>query len=174
MQPMKKAMAILVVMLILFQGAGMFFLLKLQQTAAVISMDGRLKKGVDDDELTRFVFHRHMPKEVSWVHEREFIYGGNMYDVVNLTQRGDSVYIACVHDHKETKLLKKLLRIVKPLKSQPSTAASNYSPPAYNWFCDNLLILPDDNFFLTILLPFADPFSLVAFQPSVAAPPPKV
>ena len=171
---MKKATTILLVMLILFQGAGMFFLLKLQQTAAAMSMDERINKGVDDDELTRFVFHRQMPKEVSWVHEREFIYGGNMYDVVNLTQRGDSVYIACVHDHKETKLLKKLIRIVKPLKAHPSTAAPNFSPLEYNWFCDNLLILPDDNFFLLILLPIVDPFRLVAFQPSVAAPPPKV
>ncbi|MCK9270201.1 MAG: hypothetical protein WC271_00425 [Bacteroidales bacterium] len=171
---MKKTAAILLVMLILSQGAGMFFLLKLQQSAARMNMKERLKKGVDDSELTHFVFHRNMPKTVSWVHEREFVYGGEMYDVVRQVSKGDSVFIACVHDHRETKLVKQLLKIVNPKKSDPVAAANNHFRPAYNWFCNDSSKPIDGRLFLVVLLPRTDPFSLITFQPSPAAPPPKV
>lgn len=171
---MKKTAAILLVMLILSQGAGMFFLLKLQQSAARMDMKERLKRGVDDSELTHFVFHRNTPKEVSWVHEREFMYGGEMYDVVRQASKGDSVFIACVHDHRETKLVKQLLKIVNPEKSHPVAAANYHIRPAYNWFCNDLSVPMKSNFCLLQLLPRADSFSLKTFQPSVAAPPPKV
>ncbi len=171
---MKKATAILFVMLILSQGAGMFFLLKLQQSAARANMKERLKKGVDDSELAHFVFHRNMPKEVSWVHAREFMYGGEMYDVVRQVTKGDSVHIACVHDHHETKLVKKLLKIVNPEKSYPAAAANNQLRPAYNWFCNDLSKPIADSFSLRVLLSSTDPFSLITFQPAIAAPPPKV
>lgn len=171
---MKKTAAILLVMLILSQGAGMFFMLKLRQSAARMNMKERLKKGVDDSELTHFVFHRDMPKEVSWVHEREFIYGGEMYDVVRKMSKGDSVFIACVHDHRETKLVKQLLKIVNPKKSYPAAAAHNQFRLAYNWFCNTPSKPIDSRFFLVVLLPRTDPFSLITFQPSPTAPPPKV
>jgi hypothetical protein len=114
-----------------------------------------------------------MPKEVSWVHEREFIYGGEMYDVVRKMSKGDSVFIACVHDHRETKLVKQLLKIVNPKKSHPA-AAHNQFRLAYNWFCNTPSKPIDSRFFLVVLLPRTDPFSLITFQPSPTAPPPKV
>jgi hypothetical protein len=170
---MRKVAAIFLVMLILSQGAGMFFLLKLQQSAARMDMKERLKKGVDENALTHFIFHRNMPKEVHWVHEREFMYAGKMYDVVNQIQKGDSVHIACVHDQRETKLVKQLLKIVNPEKSHPAAAAHNNFRPAYNWFCNDPANSIGNNFCFVIKLSLTDNFRLKTFQPPIAAPPPK-
>jgi hypothetical protein len=38
----------------------------------------------------------------------EFEYRGEMYDVVQLTIKSDSVYFECIHDSKETKIKKNL------------------------------------------------------------------
>lgn len=139
-----------------------------------MKMEERLRKGADEAELIHFVFHRNTPKEVRWVHEREFVYGGKMYDVVRQVIQGDSVYIACVHDHRETLLMKHLLKIVNPGKSHPAATPQINSRLAYNWFCNDLSQPFARNIFYLVLLPDADRFSIITFQPSTVSPPPKV
>jgi hypothetical protein len=171
---MKKVASILLLFLILSPGAGMFLLIKLQQSGARMKMEERLRKGADEAELKHFVFHRNTPKEVRWIHEREFVYGSKMYDVVRQVIQGDSVYIACVYDHRETLLMKHLLKIINPVKSHPATTAQVNTRLAYNWFCNDLSQSPADNTYYLVLLPDIDRFSIISFQTSTVSPPPKV
>ena len=39
-----------------------------------------------------------------WEHDREFEYRGQLYDVISVTERGDSVWYECFHDRAETEL----------------------------------------------------------------------
>jgi hypothetical protein len=65
----------------------------------------RMAAGLSDEQLTRLVFaKKDLQTALRWEHEREFEYGGEMYDVVRREERGDSVALFCWHDREETVL----------------------------------------------------------------------
>lgn len=44
-------------------------------------------------------------KQLHFIHSKEFVYNGNMYDVIRIAKVGARVYIRCIIDHKEKAFL---------------------------------------------------------------------
>lgn len=56
------------------------------------------------DELVVLAFSRRDAALLEWEHEREFVYQGQWYDVVERTERSDSLLLRCRPDGAETRL----------------------------------------------------------------------
>ena len=55
---------------------------------------------------------------LKWKHAGEFEYDGQMYDIVEKHQEGDTSFYHCYKDHKETRLNKKIDRLVSSAMGQ--------------------------------------------------------
>lgn len=65
--------------------------------------------GIDKSELVFFKFSKSETETVlNWKHSKEFSYQGEMYDIVEKKNEGDSIAYWCWWDHQETALNKKL------------------------------------------------------------------
>lgn len=69
-------------------------------------------KGLDEDELITFTFsEEQVENDLEWEHSKEFMYKGNMYDIVT-SQVIEGMYVyTCWLDQKETKLNKQLAHL---------------------------------------------------------------
>ncbi len=65
--------------------------------------------GLDKEELVLLKFTAKESKtELRWEHSREFEYKGQMYDIVEKSIQGGTIFYWCWWDHEETKLNKQL------------------------------------------------------------------
>lgn len=72
-----------------------------------------LREGIQDSELVLLTFSVSETKtKLRWEHEREFEYRGQMYDLVEMTTKGDSVSYLCYWDKEETRLNHKLEQLI--------------------------------------------------------------
>lgn len=62
---------------------------------------------LDDLVLLRFSIAESQEK-LKWKHEKEFEFEGEMYDIVERENRGDSLFFWCWWDHEETQLNRQL------------------------------------------------------------------
>jgi len=89
--------------------AGTYIILKNQKKIIRKEVKRNIIKGIDQEQLVLLKFHK---KEIfnllRWEHSKEFEYNGEMYDIVNTENKGDSVYYYCWWDYKETALNKEL------------------------------------------------------------------
>lgn len=66
------------------------------------------KSGLSDrDDLVLLKFDKKSFRKLRWEKEDEFEYEGQMYDVLESEEKGDSVFYRCFRDNKETKLIKR-------------------------------------------------------------------
>ncbi len=73
----------------------------------------KLIQGLDKSELTHFTFSKsQIETELDWEHDREFEYKGEMYDVIERHEKGDSIEFLCWHDRAETELNQRLRMLV--------------------------------------------------------------
>ena len=73
----------------------------------------QMMEGIDKEELVLLKFSKEEKKtKLKWEHSKEFEYKGQMYDIVEKTVKQDSVYYWCWLDYQETKLNKKLDKLV--------------------------------------------------------------
>lgn len=63
--------------------------------------------------------------KLKWKHSREFGYNDQMYDIVETIDKGDSVFYYCWWDHKETKLNKKLSKLLSYVLGHDSKNQDN-------------------------------------------------
>lgn len=62
---------------------------------------------------------------LTWEHEREFEFSGEMYDVISSQIMGDSITYQCLHDAKETSINKRIYSFIKSyLKDEAGSEAS--------------------------------------------------
>lgn len=82
---------------------GTYFYLSLQQKAIQEAVKRKLKEGILENELVRLSFSKkEIPSLLKWEHDKEFEYNGQMYDVVEVTDIGDSLQYLCWWDKAET------------------------------------------------------------------------
>jgi hypothetical protein len=73
----------------------------------------RMIDRMDKAELVLLKFTKEQAEaELEWEHSREFEYNGQMYDVVEKSEYGDTTYYYCWWDHEETKLNRLLSELV--------------------------------------------------------------
>jgi hypothetical protein len=81
----------------------MYLYLTIQQNNIKQDVNNKIEKGIQPNELVQLTFPRQLINEVlRWEHEKEFEYKGQMYDVVEVTEMGDSLTYLCWWDKAET------------------------------------------------------------------------
>jgi hypothetical protein len=113
---------------------GTYFYLSLQQKAIQEAVKRKLKEGILENELVRLSFSKkEIPSLLKWEHDKEFEYNGQMYDVVEVADIGDSLQYLCWWDKAETatkknkqKLLQAKIDTSNPTKHFPFTFSDYY------------------------------------------------
>lgn len=54
-----------------------------------------------------------------WVDEHEFLYKGELYDVINKTTEGNTLQVYCIKDESETLIVKKYESLLKKTSNDP-------------------------------------------------------
>ena len=87
--------------------------LQLQKWRVKHEVKAKLIQGLDKSELTHLTFSKsQIETELDWEDDREFEYKGEMYDVIERHEKGDSVEVVCWHDKAETELNQRLQRLI--------------------------------------------------------------
>jgi hypothetical protein len=82
---------------------GTYFYFYLQQKAIQETVKRKLKEGIFENELVKLTFSKkEIPSLLKWEHDKEFEYNGQMYDVVEVADIGDSLQYLCWWDKAET------------------------------------------------------------------------
>ncbi len=69
--------------------------------------------GIDREELVLLKFtEEEKQTQLNWKHSKEFEYRGQMYDIVETSIIGDTIYYLVWWDHEETKLNRQLDELV--------------------------------------------------------------
>jgi len=111
---MKKFAAIGLLLMLVLPYAGTRAWLTWQHKKVKKSVKWRMIDGLEREELMVLKFTVEETKtKLSWKHSREFSYLGEWYDIVNTTQRADSIEYLVWHDHEETQLANRLDFLVK-------------------------------------------------------------
>lgn len=111
---------------------------------------------------------------VAWEEEgKEFLYEGEMYDVVKMEQQGDHLVLHCINDHEENKRLRELSRKIWQ-QQDPVTGKSNtfFKVLPVSWYCDEPapIVFPQ---FSAIPVPVTGPDALLQADLHLPSPPPK-
>jgi hypothetical protein len=111
---MKKFLAIFCILLIAIPFAATYTYLSMQKKSIKKGIKSRIISGIDENELCLLGFLKSETDEkLRFEHEKEFEYLGEMYDIVDVKCSGDSIYYLCWWDHEETKLNKKLKKLLE-------------------------------------------------------------
>jgi hypothetical protein len=73
-------------------------------------------------DLVKFSFSKNLIKELEWERDDGFCFQGEMYDVIQKKENGNSNTILCVADKKETALLNEYQNTHKRSSSNPAIA----------------------------------------------------
>lgn len=175
---MKKLLSILLIFSILFPFIGTYTYLQIQKGKVKRQVKHRMIDGMDKSELVSFTFSKNESETLlRWEHSKEFEYSGQMYDVVEKQIIGDSLYLVCWPDNKETQLNCQLRRLVSDEINQDPVYQENvkrlqqfqFSMFYDKWNSDNNVISLND---LTLnYCNFVDNYISVFLTPP--KPPPK-
>lgn len=87
---------------------------KLQQLKIRREIKRQIKRGVSEDDLHVISIHPNNASDLNWQKENEFIYQGNMYDVVRKEVLEDATIVYhCINDKQEAQLFANLDEMVK-------------------------------------------------------------
>ena len=110
---LRKLFTLLLLVVVLLQITGAYFVFKFQQTELKLEMKHYLSLHPENPSITTFEFTLSKADQLQWEDENEFKYKGEMYDVITRKVVGDKLVIQCIADKKETKLLKSFEEIMK-------------------------------------------------------------
>ncbi|MFN9683325.1 MAG: hypothetical protein ACK56V_17160 [Bacteroidota bacterium] len=100
---MKKIVPFFFMVLFIAPFYGTYLYLSLQQKVIQEAVQRKLVEGIPENELVKLTFlKKEIPKLLKWEHDKEFEYNGQMYDVVEVSDVGDSLQYLCWWDKAET------------------------------------------------------------------------
>ncbi len=113
----------MLILLLVFHSAGHFIVFKVLEYKTKKEIKTRIKLGVSEDELVLLKIPKSMEekpnKYFQRIHEKEFRYKGEMYDIVKKENKTDTTYYYCIHDVKESKLFANLDTLIKNELNSP-------------------------------------------------------
>ena len=113
---MKKTVAILLLFTLFINVAGYHLLFYLVQWQVKLEVKNRLRLHIDSEAVDYFTFNSHSKTQApqpEWEGDDEFRLNGEMYDVIEKHSIGDTIFVSCISDKKETLLIKKYQEIEK-------------------------------------------------------------
>jgi hypothetical protein len=106
---MRKATAILLLLVFLFEGGGYFVYFTLERAAAQLEMAAFMTRLKSEEHLIRIEWNAGNAGDFQWKHEREFRLRGVMYDVIRKEQSDDgSIVLICHPDKRESAVYRSL------------------------------------------------------------------
>ncbi len=79
------------------------------------------KKYEEKTELVLLKFSEaEAEKSIVWIKKHEFLYNNQMYDIFETYSRNDTTFYLCWKDDKETKLIKKHIKLITKTKNNNS------------------------------------------------------
>ncbi len=118
-----RALASILLSLLLLQSAGPIVFLQLQQRQIRREMKRAIRAGLPEEKLQRFVMEadgRFTDRgEVEWIEPHEFRHNGVMYDIARRESDGDRTVLFCVRDDAETALYAQLDRLAREETNNP-------------------------------------------------------
>lgn len=92
---------------------GSFLYLQHKKNVVRKEIREKIINGIDQENLVLLQFEKgDLDTRIKWIHEREFEWQHNRYDVVEILEVGNQIHIWCWPDEKETQVnrqIKKLL-----------------------------------------------------------------
>jgi hypothetical protein len=102
---LKYFIAIFLIAVLTFPFWGSYSYFHLEKKKIMTEVDRALSTGMDKTKLVNFRFSVEDSKtRLTWKHSREFVYQGQMYDIVEQRQDGEFIVFTCYKDNKETRL----------------------------------------------------------------------
>lgn len=90
-----------------------YFIVQHKKSILKKEIKHQLISGVDKNDLILLKFSiLESQTKLKWKHDKEFEFKKEMYDIVEVETKKDSIYYWCWWDHKETKLEKRLKSIL--------------------------------------------------------------
>lgn len=102
-----------------------FSILKVKQWQVREQIKQEILLGMDKGELVQFSFSKQESDELDWEHEREFMYNGQSYDVVEKEVKGDSITYYVWWDKVETRIKTQLAELVAIAMNSDGEQQSN-------------------------------------------------
>jgi len=120
---------------------GMYFYLSFQQKSIKVAVQNQLEEGISINQMVKLTFSRsEIDKVLRWEHAKEFEYQGQMYDIIEVIEKGDSTQYLCWWDKAETASKEKIRKLIteeinksKP-GNQKSYKLSDYYKSIYVYF----------------------------------------
>ena len=131
---MKNIIIIFLLAVLTFPFWGSYSYFQLEKKKIRTEVDRKLSAGVDKTKLVQFRFSVSDSKtKLTWKHSREFVYQGQMYDIVEQKQDGEYILFTCYRDNKETRLEKNKEKIIAEAIGQ-DPARKNQSEKLTDFF----------------------------------------
>jgi hypothetical protein len=144
---LKYFLIIFLISVLTFPFWGSYSYFALERKKIRTEVDRALSAGMDKTKLVNLRFSVEDSKTLlTWKHSREFVYQGQMYDIVEQRQEGDFILFTCYNDNKETRLEKNKEKIIAEAIGQDPTRKSQ-SENLTNFL--NTVFSQDSNSFLS-------------------------
>ncbi len=105
---LKKILALIFVVFILFNVGGYFICFYVQQLNIQHQVKEEIKKGLKDKDLTLIKVNKSQASDLIWEEkDKEFSLNDCLYDVVNVKDSGNWTYYFCLNDVSEKLLVNK-------------------------------------------------------------------
>ncbi|UAB81551.1 hypothetical protein INR76_01960 [Marixanthomonas sp. SCSIO 43207] len=124
---MKKIFASLLLLCLLLPSAGTYVWLSFHKKQLKKEVKHKIIAGLDKEDLVYLKFSKvDAQKNLEWKHSKEFKYKGQMYDIVETKITKDSIAYWCWWDYEETKLNKKLNKVLIGVFQEDSTTQEKH------------------------------------------------
>lgn len=106
---MKKAIAIVLFFIFLFNTAGYFIAFKAAEYQVKNEINSQIKSGLINEELTSITIDKKDIGNIDWEESgKEMVYRNERYDIVKTTETATSITYVCINDKKEETLFANL------------------------------------------------------------------
>ncbi len=125
---MKKAAAIFLLTIFLFNTVGYYVFFKAAQYKIKSEIKKELKSKLNENELTAIQFSSEEIAEIHWIEKgKEFIYNNQMFDIVKKTNKNGITTYYCINDKQEKQLFQHLeeqvLKQIEQNKNSKNTSS---------------------------------------------------
>ncbi len=174
---MKKAPAILLLILILYQLVGYYSIHQFQVYRVKKEVKKLVKNNIPQEQLTTIAISISEIDRIKWVKkDKEFIFEGEMYDVVKAIKAGNTITFYCIADFKETALFAKLDDYVNDfIASNPNKRKQNshiFGRFQFEYLLQKQIVVTPKTTSNNKLNPFSEIQAYMAFL-NIESPPPK-
>jgi hypothetical protein len=126
---LKKLFASFFILVFLYTLVGYYPIFLFQQNNIKKEIKKRIKQTVPESELQVLVFNQGTISQINWVDENEFLFKGNLYDIVRFekNQNGETVYY-CINDNQEKKLFASLDKLIQNAFEGKTNSEKTHNP----------------------------------------------